>query len=160
MFYIKVLELFLILTQVINIEAVFTISELSSLIRAKKLLLRKMPLILREGEEEEENIREPLPYNYFARRQRRTNSELVGENPIENIFDSKSLTTILGLKQKIISNKAVLVRKLIDETILTMKLLLRIFTTPITKNLDSNERRQIRRRSDNFRNIADDDENS
>jgi hypothetical protein len=158
MFYIKVLELFLILTQVINIEAVFTISELSSLIRAKKLLLRKMPFILRE-EEEEENIREPLPYNYFARRQRRTNSELVDKNPIENIFDSKSLTTILGLKQKIISNKAVLVRKLIDETILTMKLLLRIFTTPISKNLDSNERKKIRR-SDNFRNFADDYENS
>jgi len=156
MFYIKVLELFLILTQVINIEAVFTISELSSLIRAKKLLLRKMPFILRE---EEENIREPLPYNYFARRQRRTNSELVDKNPIENIFDSKSLTTILGLKQKIISNKAVLVRKLIDETILTMKLLLRIFTTPISKNLDSNERKKIRR-SDNFRNFADDYENS
>jgi hypothetical protein len=158
MFYIKVLELFLILTQVINIEAVFTISELSSLIRAKKLLLKKMPLILRE--EEEENIREPLPYNYFARRQRQTNSELVDENPIENIFNSKSLTNILGLKQRIISNKAVLVRKLIDETILTMKLILRIFTTPITKNLDSNEGKQIKRRSDNFRNFAHDYENS
>lgn len=117
-----------------TIDCLFSLSEMSELIRAKNILLRRIPMILRDDNTDRlpsESMPRPL-----ARNQRQSAPEVSGEttelNIANTLLDTKSLMSLISLKQKIVTNVALLIRRLIDEIIFTLRLILRVFTTPLT----------------------------
>ena len=144
-------DLFLILVLIYSeffssVESIFTINELSELIRAKRLLIRKLPLLLSEespenrnqwrGQSSPESRQTTVPR--FERQTEKTNDrrDESGLDVINTLFDSKSLMNLIGLKQRVVANIALLIRRLIDEIAFTLRLILRIFTTPLGLDRD------------------------
>ena len=142
----SVLNSILILSQIfVVIESIFSINELSTLIRAKKLLLRELPHLMSQEPSSYPRAQPSAPrelpleprFPPIARYQRqlssdeKTASDKTGVHVIDGLFDSRSLMSLIALKQKIVANIAVLIRRLIDEIALTLRLILRVFTTPL-----------------------------
>ena len=120
-----------------TIEAFFSLSEVSELIRAKKILMRRLPMLFRDERQPLDIERQysefrPQPLTRSQRQSSTEGSEDKSDVSVRNtLLDTKSLMGLISLKQKIVSNVAVLVRRLIDEIVLTLRLIMRVFTFPL-----------------------------